>query len=217
MPPAITRMAAIDPKVARRQFLACTRALPMRASHSWRARRYGVSSGPSGCHWVVMRWGSPRDVGGWQGQDPAAGCAADGAGLPIELRTSDASAPASASALDGPPDTLPPPPGPRPKVEPPEPLPPPADGPPRGIAAAARVAETLEATRPATVPAAMPAAMGVVTVCSAWSTRRWGDLPSRLPAKLGAFQQRNMSAQRVRTTDHSSLNVISGPAKWMLE
>src|SRR5271169_3691199 len=135
MPPAITRTAAIDAKVARRQFLACTRALPMRASHSWRARRYGVSSGPSGCHWVVIRCGSPRV--GWQGQDPAAGCAADGAGLPIELRTSDASAPAGVSALDGAPDPLPPPPGPRPKVEPTEALPPPGDGPPRGSAAAA--------------------------------------------------------------------------------
>src|ERR1019366_9384305 len=217
MPPAIKTTAAIDTKVARRQFLACTRALPMRASHSWRARRYGVSSGPSGCHWVVMRWGSPRDVGGWQGQDPAAGCAADGAGLPIELRTSDASAPASASALDGPPDTLPPPPGPRPKVEPTEALPPPADGPLRGRVAAARVAETLEATRPATVPAARPAAIGADAACTRWSTPRCGEPPSRLPAKLGAFQQRNMSAQTVRKTDHSSLKVISGPANRMLD
>src|SRR5579872_4060365 len=95
MPPAITRTAPIDAKVASRQFLACTTALPMRASHSWRARRYGVSSGPSGCHWVVIGCGSPWV--GWQGQDPAAGCVADGEGLPVELKTSDASAPPGAS------------------------------------------------------------------------------------------------------------------------
>src|ERR1035438_4050212 len=132
MPPAIRRTAAIDAKVAWRRVLFRSRALPMRASHSWRARRYGVSSGPSGCHWVVMGCGSPRR--GWQDQDPARVCAADatgGAGLPIELKTSDASAPAGVPPPEpgAPPDPLPPAPGPRPKVEPTEALPPPADGP----------------------------------------------------------------------------------------
>ena len=44
-----------------------------------------------------------------------------------------------------------------------------------------------------------------------------GRAAEQAPARLGAFQQRNMSAQTVRKTDQSSLKVISGPAKWMLE
>ena len=172
MPPAITRTAPIDAKVAKRQFLACTRALPMRASHSWRARRYGVSSGPSGIHCVVMRRFSSSPLllrCGEPSQTPAIGCVAGagpGAGLPIEERTSDASAPAGVlspgpAAPPDPLDARSPPPALLPNVEPTEALGDPAERPLRGnAAAAARVADTLEATRPATAPAAMPAAIG---------------------------------------------------------
>src|SRR5579884_1024671 len=205
MPPTIRRTAPIDANVAARQFFACTRALPMRASHSWRARRYGVSSGPSGLHRVVMGGNLLVRVAG---QAAAGGCAlaaGEGAGLPIELKTSDASAPAGAPPPEAgaATDRLPLSPGPLPKVEPTEVTGAPADVPPRGSAAAARVADTVEATRPATVPAAMPVAIGAEAACSRWSAPRCGEPPRRLPARLGAFQQRNMSAQTVRKTDQS--------------
>ena len=59
----------------------------------------------------------------------------------------------------------------------------------------------------------MPAAMGVPAACSKSLVPRCGDPPSKLAARFGAFQQKNMSAQTVKKTDQSSLNVISGPAK----
>src|ERR1019366_9933545 len=94
MPPVARKTADIEAKVARRQFFACTRALPIRASHSWRARRYGVSSGPSGLHWCVI---GPALRGGFQA--PALGAGpAGGDALPIALKTSDGSAAGGAPA-----------------------------------------------------------------------------------------------------------------------
>ena len=133
---------------------------------------------------------------GLAGSGPSGRLRAGGAGLPIELRTSDASARAGVSALDGAPDPLPPPPGPPPKVAPTDALPAPADGPPRGMAAAARVAETLEATRPATVPAAMPAAMGVVT-----RLQRVVDAEVRRAAEQAPGQARRLPAEKHERAD----------------
>src|ERR1019366_1394848 len=94
MPPVASTTAAIDAKVARRQFFACTTALPIRAAHSWRLRREGVSSGPLGLHWVVI--GSSLR-GGFQA--PALGAGpAGGDALPIALKTSDGSAAGGAPA-----------------------------------------------------------------------------------------------------------------------
>ena len=85
MPPVASSTADIDAKVARRQFLACTTALPIRASHSWRARRYGVSSGPSGLHWVVMRMDLLRACGS-SARPCGAAAAGDGAACPSSSR-----------------------------------------------------------------------------------------------------------------------------------
>ena len=82
-----------------------------------------------------------------------------------------------------------------------------------GIAAAARVADTAAAAR-AGDGAGREArrdgrGRGLQQVIRA-EVRRAAE---QAPARLGAFQQRNMSAQTVRKTDQSSLKVISGPAK----
>src|SRR5580698_7978702 len=162
--------------------------------------------------------GSPFSVG--KGCQAPGGEGGDGAGAPadgrVELRTSEGSAPGGAPAdPDRPPGLAPPdPPAPAEAIELPGDAP---DAPPAGIAAAARVADTVAAARPATVPRAMPAATGADAACSRWSAPKCGEPPSRAPAKLGAFQQRNMSAHTVRKTDQSSLKVISGPANWMLD
>ena len=203
MPPRREQTAAIDAKVARRQFFACTRALPMRASHSWRARRYGVSSGPSGLHWVVMRVSVLLPVGG--GQAPGGGLGGGAgavAGLPIELRTSDASAPGGAR------------PALRPPAEPPAAAPPPPataserraadalrDAPADG--AAARHRRRGAGRRHARSDAARDGAGGDARrdgrrwpLAAAWSTPRCGEPPSRL-----AGQARRLPAEEHERAD----------------
>ena len=59
----------------------------------------------------------------------------------------------------------------------------------------------------------MPAAIGAPAACSKSPVPRWGDPPSKLAARCGAFQQKNISAHTVKSVDQRSLNVMFGPVK----
>src|SRR5690242_1894294 len=59
MPASAITTAKSAPNVASRQLRACTSALPMRASHSCRARMYGVSACPPGIHFVFVSIACP--------------------------------------------------------------------------------------------------------------------------------------------------------------